>query len=166
MAQSVLSVRMDEKTKKDFASFCDQVGMSVSTAINVFMRQTLREGRIPFTVSVVTAAVDEPLGARVLDRSAIVAAVEDAVRPFPAIEKVVLFGSYARGEARPDSDIDLRIVRDSRVPFSMMNLAAFSEAVRERTGKQVDVLSKRHIDNAELAEAIKREGVIVYEREE
>lgn len=85
---------------------------------------------------------------------------------FLEIRKVVLFGSYARGEARPDSDIDLRIVRDSQAPLSMMSIAAFGEAVRARTGKHVDVLSKRRIDDSDLAEAVEREGVIVYEREE
>lgn len=161
MAQSVLSVRMDEKTKRDFGSFCEEVGMSVSTAINMFVRQTLREGRIPFSISVVPAS-----GPTVLEREAIVEAVRSAAQLFPAIKQVVLFGSYARGEARADSDIDLRIVRDADAPFSAMNLAAFSEEVRGRTGRPVDVLSKRVIDNAKLAEAIEREGVVVYEREE
>ena len=41
MAQSVLSVRMDEKTKREFAGFCEEAGMSVSTAINLFARQTV-----------------------------------------------------------------------------------------------------------------------------
>lgn len=170
MAQSVLSVRMDEQTKGDFAAFCEQVGMSVSTAINVFVRQTLREGRIPFSVSVAPARAEgvatAPAAPGVLDRAAIAEAVSSAAEPFPAISKVVLFGSYARGEARPDSDIDLRIVRDSQTPLSMMSIAAFSEGVRAQTGKSVDVLSRRSIDNPELAEAVEREGVVVYEREE
>lgn len=169
MAQSVLSVRMDEKTKRDFAQFCEQVGMSVSTAINIFMRQTLREGRIPFSVSVAPPAssdASDSASSEVLERGAIAQAVCVAAEPFSAIEKVILFGSYARGEARPDSDIDLRIVRDADTPFSMMNLAAFSEAVQARTGKQVDVLSKRELDDALLAASIQREGVVIYERKE
>ena len=85
---------------------------------------------------------------------------------FPEIRKVVLFGPYARGEARPDSDIDLRIVRGSQAPLSMMNIAAFGEEVRAQTGKHVDRLAKRRIDDSDLAEAVEREGVIVYEREE
>ena len=47
-----------------------------------------------------------------------------------------------------------------------MNIAAFSEKVRSLTGKRVDVVSARAIDSRELTEAIKREGVVVYEREE
>ena len=31
-------------------------------------------------------------------------------------EQVILFGSYARGDAREDSDVDLLIIADSRLP--------------------------------------------------
>jgi predicted nucleotidyltransferase len=31
-------------------------------------------------------------------------------------EKIILFGSHARGEARDDSDIDLLIVADTKLP--------------------------------------------------
>ncbi|GIV15065.1 MAG: hypothetical protein KatS3mg022_0500 [Armatimonadota bacterium] len=33
-----------------------------------------------------------------------------------APQKVILFGSYARGEAREDSDIDLLIIKDTEKP--------------------------------------------------
>ena len=75
-----------------------------------------------------------------------------------------LFGSYARGEARTDSDIDLRILCDEDRRFSIMNLAAFGNRIQQATGKSVDIVSKRVIDNDELREAIKRDGVVVYER--
>lgn len=185
MGQAILSVRMDEETKRAFADFCEQIGMSVSTAINVFARQTLRERRLPFTVSLDAPAVsaapkvstadaegaglsDGPAAGaplRVLDHAAIMAAVTQAAEPFAGIDKVVLFGSYARGEAREDSDIDLRVIRSDTAPLSLMNIAAFSETVQFLTGKRVDVVSTRVIDSSELAEAIEREGVVVYERE-
>jgi uncharacterized protein len=31
-------------------------------------------------------------------------------------EKIVLFGSWARGQARPDSDLDLLIIEESDLP--------------------------------------------------
>lgn len=52
MAQTTLSVRMDEKLKKDFDAFCSDVGMNTSVAINLFARAVLRERRIPFEISV------------------------------------------------------------------------------------------------------------------
>lgn len=166
MAQAILSVHMDEDTKRAFADFCEQVGMSVSTAINVFARQTLRERRLPFAISLDASDATMSPETKVLDRRVLEEAVAKAASAFSAIEQVILFGSYARGDARSDSDIDLRLVRVPGGVFSMMNLAAFSEAVREQTGKQVDVVSARVLTDAQLVEAIEREGVVVYERQE
>ena len=41
--------------------------------------------------------------------------VERIVRRFNP-EKIILFGSQARGDARPDSDVDLLIVADTDLP--------------------------------------------------
>ncbi len=51
MAQATFSVRMDEGLKKQFDSLCQEFGMSVSTAINVFARAVVRERKIPFEIS-------------------------------------------------------------------------------------------------------------------
>lgn len=175
VAQAVLSVRMDEETKRAFVDFCDQIGMSVSTAINMFARQTLREQRLPFIPSLsmpnTPVAFDSGPGFGspteipvALSRLDIAKAVERAAAPFVAIDRVVLFGSHARGDARPDSDIDLRIVRATAAVLTCANIAAFSEAVGVETGRRVDVVSARVIKDEALAAAIEREGVVVYER--
>lgn len=51
MAQTTLSVRMDELTKKQFDEFCSEVGMNASVAVNLFAKAVLRERRIPFEIS-------------------------------------------------------------------------------------------------------------------
>ena len=50
MTVSTLSVRMDSAAKRDFEQFCSDVGMNASVAVNMFVRATLREGRIPFEI--------------------------------------------------------------------------------------------------------------------
>ncbi|MGL5677260.1 MAG: type II toxin-antitoxin system RelB/DinJ family antitoxin [Cellulosilyticaceae bacterium] len=50
MAQTTLSVRMDENVKKQFDAFCNEVGMNASVAINLFAKAVLRERRIPFEI--------------------------------------------------------------------------------------------------------------------
>jgi len=54
MAQSTMSIRIDEDIKKGFDKFCDDVGMNSSVAVNMFVRATLRENRLPFDVSSVS----------------------------------------------------------------------------------------------------------------
>ena len=50
MAQSTLSMRVDETLKKSFDSICDDFGLTRSAAITVFMKTVGRERRIPFEI--------------------------------------------------------------------------------------------------------------------
>ncbi len=50
MAQTTLSIRMDEEIKKRFDTFCADAGMNTSVAVNMFARAVLREQRIPFEI--------------------------------------------------------------------------------------------------------------------
>jgi predicted nucleotidyltransferase len=50
---------------------------------------------------------------------------------------VWLFGSFARGEARPDSDIDLAILCDPPLQFDRVILM---ERLARATGREVDVI--------------------------
>jgi len=51
MANVNITIRMDEGIKKQADELFDEMGMSFTTAINVFVRQCLREGRIPFDIT-------------------------------------------------------------------------------------------------------------------
>lgn len=50
MAQATLSIRVDSQLKKDFDYFCQDMGMNMTTALSVFMKQAVRENRIPFEI--------------------------------------------------------------------------------------------------------------------
>lgn len=42
------TIRLDSDLKKDCEALYAELGMSLSTAINVFLRQSLRKGGLPF----------------------------------------------------------------------------------------------------------------------
>ena len=46
-----ITIRMDRETKRDFEEFCDNVGINLTTAFNMFVKATLRARTLPFTVS-------------------------------------------------------------------------------------------------------------------
>lgn len=46
-----ISVTMDKAVAKRAESLFEELGMSMSTAINVFVRQALREGGFPFDIT-------------------------------------------------------------------------------------------------------------------
>lgn len=52
MSVANLSVRVDEKDKKNFEAFCNETGMNVSVAINMFIKTVLREHKLPFEIKV------------------------------------------------------------------------------------------------------------------
>ena len=51
MAQATISARVDSTDKIAFDSFCNDVGISSSAAINMFVKAVLREHRIPFSIN-------------------------------------------------------------------------------------------------------------------
>ena len=75
-------------------------------------------------------------------------------------ERIFLFGSYARGEATVDSDIDLRIDRGRIKGWALGGLLMDLEA---SLNKKVDLLTTGSLDNTFL-DAIKNEEVLLYER--
>lgn len=46
------SVRMDSEVKKQSEALFGELGMNLTTAINVFLRQSIRVGGFPFDVTV------------------------------------------------------------------------------------------------------------------
>ena len=46
-----ISIRMDADLKAQADALFAELGMNMSTAFNIFVRQSLREGKIPFDIS-------------------------------------------------------------------------------------------------------------------
>jgi len=76
------------------------------------------------------------------------------------VERVLLFGSFARGEANSESDIDLRI--DSGALRGYFKLAGFRRELSETLNLNVDVLTTGALDEGFLSR-IAREEVLLYE---
>jgi len=52
MSQVLVNFRMDAEDKKGMEDVCKELGMSMSTAFNIFAKKMRRERRIPFEVSI------------------------------------------------------------------------------------------------------------------
>lgn len=46
-----ITIRMDVDLKTQADTLFSELGMNLSTAFNIFVRQSLREGKIPFDIS-------------------------------------------------------------------------------------------------------------------
>lgn len=49
-----ISIRMDSELKDQADALFEELGMNITTAFNIFVRQALREGGIPFDISINT----------------------------------------------------------------------------------------------------------------
>jgi len=51
MAQTNVNIRMDAEIKQEAEKLFESLGMNMSTAFNIFIRQSLRTGSIPFEIT-------------------------------------------------------------------------------------------------------------------
>ncbi len=54
MVKTEVKLRLDREMMLEFAQFCEDVGMSVNTAITLFVRKTLEQKQIPFAIGLGT----------------------------------------------------------------------------------------------------------------
>ena len=51
MAQTNINIRMDADLKQQFDHLCNELGLNMSTAFNIFAKTMVRQQRIPFEIS-------------------------------------------------------------------------------------------------------------------
>ena len=54
MANTSMNIRMDSELKKQAEALFSEIGMNMTTAINIFLKQSVRENGIPFELRVNT----------------------------------------------------------------------------------------------------------------
>jgi len=50
MRQTATTIRMDADLKAEFDKLCEEFGMSVNTAFNIYVKTVVRQKRIPFQI--------------------------------------------------------------------------------------------------------------------
>jgi predicted nucleotidyltransferase len=89
------------------------------------------------------------------------------------MERIVLFGSVARGTDGPESDIDvIVIVRDTSADLrDGLDAIAFDFTLNSGRGPALvlypgDAYARARTSGSELAQAVEREGVVLWTRSE
>lgn len=76
--------------------------------------------------------------------------------------KAWIFGSYSRGEEKPDSDVDILVVLDHSRPVGLEFFGMYEE-LKEMLGCNVDLVTERSL--APYARSsVERDRKLVYER--
>ena len=88
--------------------------------------------------------------------------LQDCLATLP-IEKAWLFGSYSRGEERPDSDIDLLVRFDEDARISLFKYASIILTLEAALGKEVDLVQEGSLLPF-AAKTANEDKVLIYER--
>ena len=149
---TTVSARMDADLKRQAEAVFAQLGITHSVAINALYSQVVLRQGLPFEV-----ALSEKKSQ--LTFQDIRSAVRSLAERY-GMDRVYLFGSQARGDAGPKSDVDLRIEPGEARGFA---IGGFQYDVQEALGLPVDVATTHSLSEDFLA-AIEPEEVLLYER--
>ena len=114
-------------------------------------------GLLPMDFMVYLFIRKEAARMNVMTMKELEAVIRALLRKYHA-EYALLFGSYARGEATADSDIDVIVFGGK--DFHPADIFAFGEELRQLTGKDVDAFEIREVDvGTPFYNAVMEEGV-------
>jgi predicted nucleotidyltransferase len=77
------------------------------------------------------------------------------------IRRLSLFGSVARGDAGPDSDVDLAVELDRAARIGLIELIRLEERIGDLVGRKVDLLPEP-IEKARLRANIERDRKVAF----
>ncbi len=70
MANTInVNIRVDEELKKQTENVLSDMGLNMTTAVNIFLRQIVRTGGIPFEITTRTDDFYNPVNQRILHES-------------------------------------------------------------------------------------------------
>lgn len=64
-----LNIRIDKELKEQAEIFFNELGLNMTTAFNIFVRQSLRQGGIPFEITIKTDPFYNPANLKILRQS-------------------------------------------------------------------------------------------------
>ena len=146
--ETTVSARLDKQLKEEAEAIMKKLGVTHSVAIQALYAQIVYTKSIPFDIT---------LPQQKTSLSKISKTVQKYAKKY-GIEKVYLFGSYARGSADSQSDVDLRIDKGSA---KGLELGGFLSDISEALGVDVDVATTDSL-NQEFLDSIKDEEVLIY----
>ena len=94
--------------------------------------------------------------------AAMIKTIQDYFKTQPVL-KAWLFGSYARGEETPDSDVDILVVFDNTQSIGLMKMGSMYVHLKKMLNREVDL-----VENGTLlpfaVESAERDKILIYER--
>lgn len=97
------------------------------------------------------------------ERKTISRKLKNVIIEFPLIEKAWLFGSFAREEDTPDSDIDILIDVSAEKPFTLFDMAEIQEKLSHSINRKIDLVMLRAL-RPQAKDRIQADLKVIYEK--
>lgn len=96
MSQSTITIRVNQELKKNFDALCEDFGLTITSAFNIFMKAVVREKRIPFEIQSNTKGDIENKGLEALKEMQRI--VSESKQPEMSLEEINDFINQVRNE--------------------------------------------------------------------
>ena len=83
----------------------------------------------------------------------------------PYARRISVFGSYARGEQTPESDIDLLVKlkpSEQRPPLGLFEVIRLERELQKELGREVELVTEEGI-SSRIKSKVERDRVVLYE---
>ena len=154
---AIINLRINKDLKDSFSTIVNPTGYSMSEVLEGCVLDIVKRGYIPINIRSKLKPRSEPILTIPYIKKCLTEIIEKSASK--KIKSASIFGSYSKGEATPNSDIDIYIDTDDS--FTLFNLTELQNRLESALGKKVDLVSGG--DNAFLNH-INKEKIQIYER--
>lgn len=95
-----------------------------------------------------------------MDQNEINIRIINYLRPYNP-EMIGIFGSYARGEHSPESDIDILVKFRNKI--SLLDLARIHRELSQIVGRKIDIVTEASLKNERLKKYIYKDLKVIFE---
>lgn len=157
---SFVSIRVSKETKNEATRILGNYGYTLSSYINVLLSELVKNG---YPQLELIKALAKEKNKSLLTFDEIKELVLSLCKDNDHILSAYLFGSYSRGEATGESDIDVHIVSDGTM--SLVDLIDFENRLSRLSGKKVDAVgSVVNSSETDFVKTIKDKEIKLYEK--
>lgn len=159
---SNIIIRVDSSLKGNVMKILEKKGYTLSDAINAFLKDVERKGQLPINLNKFLPTPKHE-GPGYINIAFIKMCLDEIMKSYgkDKVQKVYLFGSFARGEETSSSDVDLRIEPGEKL--NLIDLGNIRLDLVQKLNRDVDLLAcfPKDMDKA-FYDRVRKEEICLY----
>lgn len=155
---TLINIRINKELKDDFQTAVEKEGYTMSEVIEACMLDIVSRNIIPINIR----SKIQRKRRMIINIPFIKQCIDNYIyqNKENKIQSVSLFGSYAKGLAKPNSDIDLFVDFDAEA--TLFDVSDLQRHLEKETGKKIDIATNK--ENTSFYNHIQKERIKLYER--